>query len=263
MSGQGAYVVAVVNQKGGVGKTTTAVNLSVCVATMGYSVILIDGDPQANASSGLGVRLSSSRQSFLSFLQEEGGLPPLMQPLERLPFWLLPSHASLASFEWPRDDGSGRNAIFLLSHRMPLLRSRCHYIFIDCPPSLGVLTLNALVSADAVLIPVQCEYYALEGLSLLLETIRNVRLRWNPGLKVDGMVFTMFDKRNRLAHQVIKEVKKHSPFHVYDPPIPRNVRLSEAPSYGLPAIFYDASCAGSKAYRELAQAFIKKSRSGK
>ncbi|SFM49262.1 ParA family protein [Thermodesulforhabdus norvegica] len=258
MAEQKAYVVAVVNQKGGVGKTTTAVNLSVCVAEMGHSVILIDGDPQANASSGLGVRLSSGSRSFLSFLQEDGGLPPLVQPIEKLPFWLLPSHASLASFEWSKHD-----SVFLLANRMPLLKSRCSYVFIDCPPSLGILTLNALVSADAVIIPIQCEYYALEGLSLLLETIRNVRLRWNPTLTVDGIVFTMFDRRNRLAHQVIREVRRHSPFHTYDPPIPRNVRLSEAPSHGLPVILYDPSCAGSRAYRKLAQAFVEKPRSKK
>ncbi len=250
------YTLAIANQKGGVGKTTTAINLATSLAFLGHKVLLVDCDPQSNASSGLGVRLSPEDPSFMSFLLNKSTFPPLLQPLENMPLWILPSHPSLASIEWSASNMENKE--FLLANRMQLLRKHCSFIIIDCPPSLGMLTVNALVSADAVLIPIQCEYYALEGLSLLINTVKKIRLRWNPSLKINGIVFTMFDRRNRLSHQVVNEIKKHSPFYTYQSIIPRNVRLSEAPSHGLPALVYDKNCPGARAYLSLAEEFLKK-----
>ena len=251
------YTLAIANQKGGVGKTTTAVNLATSLAYMGHKVLLVDCDPQSNASSGLGVRLSPDDPSFMSFILDQATFPPLQQPIKDLPLWLLPSHPSLASIEWTTGEIDERE--FLLAKRMQLLRKYCSFVIIDCPPSLGMLTVNALVSADAVLIPVQCEYYALEGLSLLINTVKKIRLRWNPSLKINGIVFTMFDRRNNLSHQVVNEIKKHFPFYAYKSVIPRNVRLSEAPSHGLPVLFYDRHCPGAKAYLALAEEFLRES----
>ncbi|MEJ5301234.1 MAG: ParA family protein [Thermodesulforhabdaceae bacterium] len=252
-----AFVVSIANQKGGVGKTTTAVNLSVGVAKLGYRVLLIDADPQANASSGFGLRINSKDPSFADFFTGEISNLPIMRPFVNIDLWVSPSHRKLASVEWTSGKSSFQNEKFL-SQAIQEIRKDFDIIFFDCPPSLGLITVNCIVGSDAVLIPLQCEYYALEGLSFLLDTIRRIKTRWNPFLRINGIVFTMFDRRNNLSHQVVQEIQSASPFYVYKTTIPRNVRLGEAPSHGLPAVIYDPHCPGSKAYLELSKEFTKR-----
>jgi chromosome partitioning protein len=244
-------IVAIANQKGGVGKTTTAVNLAASLALTGERVLLLDCDPQGNASSGLGIRLQPSAPSFYSFLLDDSGPPPIESPLApRLDLAIIPSNSRLAAAEW--ELGDKEHSEQLLLQRIAPLRDLYSYILLDCPPSLGLLTVNSLTASDAVLIPLQCEYYAMEGLSLLLDTIRKIKLRFNPHLSIEGILFTMFDRRNNLAHQVVTEIRKHLQFRVFKTLIPRNVRLSESPSHGLPVILYDPQCSGAKAYLDLA-----------
>ena len=250
-----AQVIAIANQKGGVGKTTTAVNLSASLARMHQRVLLIDCDPQGNASSGLGVRLQPDDPSFYTFLTDDGAPPPFHKPLPPpLDLTLIPSCATLAAAEW--DLFSRDHAETLLSRKIHPLKDRFTHILLDCPPSLGLLTVNGLTAAQSVLIPLQCEYYALEGLTLLLDTIRKIRMRFNPDLAIEGILVTMFDRRNNLAHQVVNEIRKHLQFRVFETFIPRNVRLSESPSHGLPALLYDPGCAGAKAYLSLASEIL-------
>ncbi len=248
-------VIAVANQKGGVGKTTTAINLSVCLSRLGYKVLLIDADPQANASSGLGIRINSKEPSFLDFLTKNLENPPIKRPFLDIDFWLMPSSRALALIEWQKSAEINLGEK-IIANKIEMLKEDFDFIFFDCPPSLGIITVNCISVSDSVLIPLQCEYYALEGLSFLLETIRKIKTKLNPFLKINGIVFTMFDKRNNLSHQVVKEVSEISPFYVYKTVIPRNVRLGEAPSHGLPVVLYDPHCPGSKAYWELAKEFI-------
>ncbi len=248
-------VIAIANQKGGVGKTTTAVNLAASLCRLGRRVLLIDCDPQGNASSGLGVRLAPKAPSLLSFLLDETAPSPIQRPLApRLDLDLLPSDSSLATAEirlLSLDQGE-----ILLRHRLSALREHYDYILLDCPPSLGLLTVNGLTASDSVLIPLQCEYYALEGLTLLLETIRRIKLRLNPSLTVEGILLTMFDRRNNLSHQVVNEIRGHLHFRVFRTMIPRNVRLSESPSHGLPVLLYDPNCPGTRTYFELAEEIL-------
>ncbi len=243
-------VYAVANQKGGVGKTTTAVNLGACVAEAGYRTLLVDVDPQGNATVNLGIA-KEARPSLYEALAGEAEIERAVRTsdVERLD--VVPSGPDLAgaNVELPRVAGSERRLRDVLAP----LRERYDYAFLDCPPSLGPLTVNALVAADRVIVPVQTEYFALEGLAGLLDTLGLIQRELNPHLSVAGMLLTMHDGRTRLGQDVEREVRQHFPELVFDTVVPRNVRLGEAPSYGQPVIHYDPHCAGADAYFELAK----------
>ncbi|MCD5397617.1 AAA family ATPase [candidate division NPL-UPA2 bacterium] len=247
-------VLAITNQKGGVGKTTTAVNLSASLAEAGKRTLLIDIDPQANATSGLGLSKKELKQSVYSALFDHQ-LLSLLRVETEIP-WLdiIPSSRQLAGAEVELVEIEARES--RLKSTLQELRERYHFIIIDCPPSLGLLTVNGLTAADAVIVPIQCEYYALEGISQLLEAVDLVKDRLNPSLKVAGILLTMADGRISLSGQVIEEVRKFFADKVYRTIIPRNVRLSEAPSFGKPILLYDAFSSGAEAYRQLAKEVI-------
>ena len=246
-------IIAVSNQKGGVGKTTTSVNLAACVAANRKNVLLIDIDPQGNATSGLG-QSGKSRASVYEVLLGERPAADAIRPTNFGPLSLIPSSIALAGAEIEMVGMPSRET--LLRKALAPIRSRYDYIFIDCPPSLSLLTLNAMTAADSVLIPIQCEYYALEGVGQLMNTLQLVKKRLNPALEIEGVVLTMLDGRTNLGLQVVQEVKKYFKNRVYRAIIPRNVRLSEAPSHGLPINIYDPRSAGADAYRRLAEEFI-------
>ncbi len=244
-------VIAIANQKGGVGKTTTAVNLAASLSKLGQKVLLVDCDPQANASSGLGVRLPAGVPSLYSFLMNGSSAPPVHHPFApELDLALLPAHPDLAAAEW--EMASREHSEHFLTDRLNGFLSDYSFVLLDCPPSLGILTVNVLTACQSVLIPLQCEYYAMEGLSLLLDTIRKIKMRFNPALTIEGILLTMFDRRNNLAHQVANEIRSHFQFRLFKTFIPRNVRLGESPSHGLPVILYDSNCPGARAYLDLA-----------
>lgn len=245
-------VVAIANQKGGVGKTTTAVNLAASLAVAEQRVLLVDLDPQGNASSGIGFPRGTTDKGLYAVLL--GGAPVSEHVVDTdLPYLkLVPGSSDLAGAEVELIDTPDR--VTRLRDSLDAIRDQYDFVLIDCPPSLGILTLNALVAADVVLVPMQAEYYALEGLSQLVGTIERVRGTLNPTLHVDGVVLTMYDPRNNLSIQVADEVKKH--FHVYETVIPRNVRLAEAPSYGKPVILYDAGSRGAAGYLNLARELL-------
>ena len=249
-------IIAIANQKGGVGKTTTAVNLSACIAEKGKRVLLIDLDPQGNSTSGLGVDKTKVEQSVYDIIINDVPLDDTVVPTVQKNLFLVPSQISLAGAEVELVNVMAREHV--LKKAIAASRETCDYVFIDCPPSLGLLTLNALTAADTLLVPIQCEFFALEGLSLLMNTVKLVRKSLNPGLDVEGVVLTMFDSRTNLSVQVVEEVKKFFRNKVYDTIIPRSVRLGEAPSFGLPITQYAPSSAGAMAYTSLAAEVIEK-----
>jgi len=245
-------VIAIANQKGGVAKTTTAVNLGACLAMLGRRTLVVDADPQGNASSGLGVSPAKVSRSLYDVLVR--GVP-LREAVVQCP-WVeqldvVPANLSLAGAEVELVGVTGRESV--LARGLAEVKSDYTFILIDCPPSLGLLTLNALTAADSVIIPIQCEYYALEGVGHLLNTIQLVKRRLNPRLEIEGVLLTMFNGRTNLSIQVAEEVKKHFRQKVYRTIIPRNVRLSEAPSHGMPVVVYDPRSRGAEVYFELAK----------
>jgi chromosome partitioning protein len=251
-------VLAVANQKGGVGKTTTVVNLSACLAELGRTVLVIDLDPQANATSGLGLPRQKDTSLYRVLLRERT-LDGLIQETVVEGVHIIPSELDLAGAEI--DVARMEGYLHCLNMAMaPLVRSGVYdYIIIDCPPSLGILTMNALTAAKGLLLPIQCEYYALEGLSVITHIMEQLRDgRANPDIEIEGIVMTMFDARTRLANDVVNEVRSHFGERVYKTVIPRNVRLSEAPSFGQPVIMYDPTCTGSIAYRALAKEVVER-----
>ena len=248
-------IIAISNQKGGVGKTTTSVNLAATLASKGKRVLLLDIDPQGNSTSGVGVDKdeleNTAYELLLGNMKADNVI--IKGVLDNLD--IIPSNVNLAGAEIELADVRKREQI--LKKKLKGINEEYDYVLIDCPPSLNMMTVNALTAADAVLVPVQTEYYALEGLSQLVHTIELIRKKLNKELYIDGIVFTMADQRNNLTQQVIDNVKENVDYHIYETVIPRNVRLAEAPSYGQPINLYDSHSVGAKAYRELANEFIK------
>lgn len=247
-------VIAVANQKGGVGKTTTAVNLSTSLAKKGKKVILIDGDPQGNATSGLGVEKDLDN-SIYDVLVNEVDIKTTLQDTCVKTLKVCPSNMDLAGAEVELVSQMSRE--FRLKEKIDPIKDEFDYIIIDCPPSLGLITLNSFTAADSVLIPVQCEYYALEGLGQLLNTINLVKKHLNKNLEIEGAVLTMYDMRTNLSNQVVKEVKRYFDDKVYKTVIPRNIKLSEAPSFGMPIGLYDPKSKGARSYEKLAKEVMK------
>ncbi|HEX3430123.1 MAG TPA: ParA family protein [Rhizomicrobium sp.] len=259
---QRARVLVVANQKGGVGKTTTAINLGTALAAVGQPTLVFDLDPQGNASTGLGIPQAQRTLTSYDVLMGEVELGAAIMPTRIPGLFLVPSTIDLSGAELEligldRRSFRLKDALAKFAADQP---GRFAYILVDCPPSLTLLTVNAMAAADAVMVPLQCEFFALEGLTQLLKTIERVRQSLNPALEIQGIVLTMFDKRNRLSDQVAADVRKHMGEKVYNTVIPRNVRISEAPSHGLPALVYDLRCPGSQAYIKLAGELIQRER---
>ncbi len=253
-----AKVIAVANQKGGVGKTTTSVNLAAGLGLLGKNTLIIDIDPQGNATSGVGVDRRSVEYSTYSMLVDGVKADKVYVDTGFKCLHILPSSLNLAAAELEIADLKNRESILKTS--VASIRSKYDYIIIDCPPSLGLVTINALCLADTILVPIQCEYYALEGLSQLMNTVRRVKRQYNERLEMEGVLLTMYDGRLNLTQQVVEEVKKYFPRKVFSTVIPRGVRLSEAPSFGKPIMYYDKSSKGSISYLELAKEIDEKNR---
>lgn len=252
-------IISIFNQKGGVGKTTTNINLSAYVASMGKKVLIVDIDPQGNSTSGLGIDKNKLENSIYDVIM---GISPeeviINTPVENLQ--IIPSSMELAGAEIELTAKMSREN--KLKEALTEIKDRYDYVFIDCPPSLGLLTINALTASNSVIIPIQCEFYALEGVEQLMNTVQLVRKNLNKNLEIQGVVMSMFDGRTNLSIEVVEEVKKHFKGKVYSSIIPRNVRLAEAPSYGLPIMMYDKNCKGAEAYMELAEEFIENDNGG-
>jgi chromosome partitioning protein len=252
-------VLALANQKGGVGKTTTAINLGTALAAIGERVLILDLDPQGNASTGLGIDRKSRRASTYDVMAGDKALVDVIQPTAVPNLWVAPSTLDLLGVEL--EIASATDRVTRLRDAINILSAgedRFGYVLIDCPPSLNLLTINALTASNAVLVPLQCEFFALEGLSQLLATVDQVRQSLNPKLTIQGVVMTMYDPRNNLSGQVMADVRRFMGKKVYDTVIPRNVRVSEAPSYGKPVLLYDLKCTGSQAYLKLASEVIQR-----
>ncbi|PZQ49078.1 MAG: chromosome partitioning protein ParA [Micavibrio aeruginosavorus] len=248
-------ILSVANQKGGVGKTTTSVNLATALAAIGKKVLLVDLDSQGNASTGLGIKRAGIRKSTYDVIFDDASVAETVQATKVPGLFVLPSSIHLSGAEIELVTTEHREFRLQRALRVPMPYD---YVVIDCPPSLSLLTLNALVASDAIVVPLQCEFFALEGLSHLVKTIERVKKSFNPRLDIHGIVLTMFDKRNNLSDQVAADVRDYFGDKVYKTVIPRNVRLSEAPSYGLPAIVYDMKCPGARAYISLASEILKR-----
>ena len=256
-----AEIIAITNQKGGVGKSTTAINLSSCLCELEKRILVVDIDPQGNTTSGFGIEKSGLKYSIYDLLIGNCAVKDCIISMEYPKLDIIPSNIDLSGAEIELLDFEDKE--YRLRDSLSLIKEDYDYIYIDCPPSLSMLTVNALTAADSLLIPLQCEYYALEGLALLTNTISLVRESLNPGLTVNGVLFTMFDSRTNLANQVVENVRENLDAYIYETVIPRNVRLAEAPSYGLPINLYDPRSAGAESYRLLAKEVInERSRNG-
>ncbi len=264
-------ILALANQKGGVGKTTTAINLGTALAAIGERVLIVDLDPQGNASTGLGIDHKSRKRSTYDVLVGDATLDQVLVETSVPRLWVAPSTLDLLGVELEIASSSDRAFRLKQAVRAYMAAAAAFngdredmpqfsYILVDCPPSLNLLTINAMAAANSVLVPLQCEFFALEGLSQLLSTVDQVKATLNPGLSIHGIVLTMYDPRNNLSGQVVADVREHMGDAVYDTVIPRNVRMSEAPSYGKPALLYDLKCSGSQAYLKLASEVIQRER---
>ncbi len=251
-------ILSIANQKGGVGKTTTAINLAASLAAIEHPTLIIDIDPQSNTTSGLGIEPKTVSNSIYEVMVGGVEITDSVRETEISYLQLVPAHINLVGAEIEMVDRSERERI--LSKAIEPLKDKYDFIIIDCPPSLGLLTINALTASDSVLIPVQCEYFALEGLGQLLNTIKIVRQHLNPNLEIEGVLLTMYDTRTRLSNQVAEEVKRYFDDRVFSSVIARNVRLAEAPSFGKPALMYDATSVGAKNYLSLAREIIQKNK---
>ncbi len=251
-------VIAITNQKGGVGKTTTAINLSASIALKGKKVLLIDADPQGNATSGLGINKTKENKNIYSVMINGESIKECIKSTQIKKLFVLPSSIELAGAELELANMIARE--FVLKTAIDEIKNDFDFIIIDCPPSLGLITINALSASDSVLIPIQCEFYALEGLGQLTNTVNLIKKKLNVNLEIEGIVLTMYESRRKLSKEVAEEVKKHFKDKVFSVAIPRNVRLSEAPSHGVPISIYDKNSIGNKSYSDLAKLVLKKNK---